>query len=164
MMTFKQYQTASARTAATDMTDADRRENAGMMIVGEFGEWLDIVKKHKFQGHPLDRDALRNEFGDVMWGISECATIIGCELKASTRPVANAPPINVACGVAFLALSLQTGTVKPADVHYVVSDLVHLIEEYGFTLDEVLVANVEKLARRYPAGFSISASINRGEA
>ena len=162
MMTFKQYQTTSARTAPTGLSDADRRENAGMMIVGEFGEWLDIVKKHKFQGHPLDRDALRNEFGDVFWGLAECATVLGCPLEARPRPTSGTTPINVACGVAFLALGLQTGTAKPADVYYVVGDLVHLIEEYGFTLDEVLTANVAKLARRYPDGFSVEASINRG--
>ena len=63
--------------------------------------------------------------------------------------------------VAFLALGLQVRTARPADLHYVVSDLVHLIVEHGFALDEVLRANVAKLRARYPAGFSVEASINR---
>ena len=34
---------------------------------------------------------------------------------------------------------------------------------YGFDLGDVAAANVEKLRRRYPDGFSVEASRNRGE-
>ena len=34
---------------------------------------------------------------------------------------------------------------------------------YGFDLGDVAAANVEKLRRRYPDGFSVERSVNRGE-
>jgi NTP pyrophosphatase (non-canonical NTP hydrolase) len=36
-------------------------------LTGEAGEVADIVKKHLFQGHALDRGKLRDELGDVLW-------------------------------------------------------------------------------------------------
>ena len=162
-MNLKEYQTISARTAPTDLSDADRRENAAMMIVGEFGELLDILKKHRFQGHELDRDALRGEFGDVMWGISECFTIEGWTMDARTIYEATPSPIVVAYIVAGIAVDL-VGLGCGADRGRLMDlsgDLVQLIEAHGFTLYEVLEHNVAKLARRYPDGFSVEASINR---
>ena len=34
----------------------------------------------------------------------------------------------------------------------------------GFTLDEVMEHNIEKLKKRYPNGFEVERSLNRGEA
>ena len=34
---------------------------------------------------------------------------------------------------------------------------------YGFDLGDVAAANVEKLRRRYPDGFSVERSVNRGD-
>ena len=39
----------------------------------------------------------------------------------------------------------------------------HAASVLGVTLDDVAAANVEKLRRRYPDGFSSERSINRGE-
>ena len=41
--------------------------NMGLGIGGEGGEIEDIIKKHVFQGHPLDIDKLIIEIGDIMW-------------------------------------------------------------------------------------------------
>ena len=160
-MTLEEYRAISARTAPTDLCDSLRRENAGLGIVGEFGEVVDLLKKMRFQGHVPRPGHLVEEFGDCLWYAAEIATVLGCDLEAHTRPTTDPTVINVACGVAFLALGLQVRTARPADLHYVVSDLVHLIHEPGFALDEVLDANVAKLRARYPAGFSVEASINR---
>jgi len=40
---------------------------AAMGMSGESGEFMDIIKKATFQGHPLDRDKLINELGDILW-------------------------------------------------------------------------------------------------
>lgn len=39
--------------------------NALMGLAAEAGESLDILKKHMFQGHPLDTEKLIKELGDV---------------------------------------------------------------------------------------------------
>lgn len=40
---------------------------AALGLAGEIGEVVDCIKKHVFHGHPLDRDMLIKELGDVEW-------------------------------------------------------------------------------------------------
>lgn len=83
--------------------------NAVMGLCGESGECIDLMKKHMFQGHPLDREKLMKELGDVAWYLAEAAT----------------------------ALEIP--------------------------LEEILQGNLDKLHKRYPAGFSAEKSMHRGE-
>ena len=46
------------------------------------------------------------------------------------------------------------------DVLWYVACIAHW---YGFDLSDVATANVEKLRKRYPDGFSVERSINRGD-
>ncbi len=48
-------------------------------LTGESGEFADLVKKHMFQGHELDRDKMIEELGDVLWYIFEGARVLGIE-------------------------------------------------------------------------------------
>ena len=81
--------------------------NAVMGLCGESGEVTDLVKKHFFQGHELDRDKMAEELGDVAWYLAETCEIL------------------------------------------------------GLNLSDVLQGNIEKLAKRYPDGFSSERSIHR---
>lgn len=83
--------------------------NAVMGLCGEAGEAIDLVKKQRFQGHPLDRDALIKELGDAAWYLAEAA------------------------------------------------------QGLGVLLEEILRRNLDKLRRRYPAGFSVEGSMRREE-
>lgn len=81
--------------------------NGALGLTGEAGEVGDIIKKHIFHGHDLDREALYKELGDVCW---------------------------------YLAL---------------------LCESLNISIRDVVKMNIDKLMKRYPKGFSESASINR---
>lgn len=59
--------------------------NAVMGLCGEAGEAIDLVKKQRFQGHPLDRDALVKELGDVAWYLAEAAQGLGVPLEDIMR-------------------------------------------------------------------------------
>jgi len=83
--------------------------NKALGLCGEAGEVAELLKKHLYHGHPLDREKLRNELGDVLWYVATLA-----------------------------------------------SDL-------GIPLSDVASGNVDKLRRRYPEGFSVERSVNRGE-
>lgn len=83
--------------------------NGALGLTGEAGEVSDMIKKHIFHGHDLNRGELVKELGDCAW---------------------------------YLAL---------------------LCTAIDISLEEVLIANIEKLRNRYPEGFSESASINRTE-
>lgn len=78
-----------------------------MGTAGEAGEALELVKKHIFQGHELDRTHLAKELGDVAWYIAMAADAL------------------------------------------------------GFTLDDILQMNIEKISGRYPDGYDDDCSIYR---
>lgn len=101
------YQALAMRTLNPKLSTSEVLENAVMGLCGESGEAIDLVKKHLFQGHELDRDALAAELGDIAWYLAEAATALGLDL------------------------------------------------------DDVLAANISKLAKRYPEGFSEEQSIHR---
>ena len=83
--------------------------NAVMGLCGEAGEAIDLVKKQRFQGHPLDREALIGELGDIAWYLAEAAYGLGVPLEV------------------------------------------------------ILRRNLDKLRKRYPAGFSTARSLRRDE-
>lgn len=52
-----------------------------MGLNGEAGECVDILKKHLFQGHDLDKEHIAKELGDVSWYIAVTAAAIGYDLE-----------------------------------------------------------------------------------
>ena len=73
------YQRMAMRTAG-DKSE-NYLDNAIMGLCGEVGECADIVKKHHFQGHDLDREKLKDELSDVCWYVALLATALGLTLE-----------------------------------------------------------------------------------
>lgn len=71
------YQMAAMRTANEKCLNL---ANAGLGLTGEAGEAADIIKKHLFHGHELDKEALVKELGDVLWYVALAADLIGVKL------------------------------------------------------------------------------------
>ena len=55
--------------------------NGALGLCGEAGEVGDLVKKHLFQGHELNREKIIDELGDVAWYIAETAYALGVDLE-----------------------------------------------------------------------------------
>lgn len=106
-MNANDYQKEAMTLLNPDIPPKDVLVNAVMGLCGESGECVDHVKKHLFQGHPLEKDKLIKELGDVAWYLAEAAT----------------------------ALEVPLG--------------------------DILQANLDKLHKRYPQGFSTERSQNR---
>ena len=77
------YQQQAMRTAgdlaATSFKDALIVSALG--LTGEAGEVADLVKKHVAQGHPLDRERLILEAGDVAWYLARLCTALDVSLS-----------------------------------------------------------------------------------
>lgn len=80
-MTINEYQELALRTLNPALGPKDVLINGVMGLCGESGEAIDIVKKHLAQGHPLDREKLAKELGDVAWYLAETAHAIGYPLE-----------------------------------------------------------------------------------
>lgn len=107
-MTINEYQQLAMRTLNPALDRQEVLLNSVMGLCGESGEAIDLVKKHRMQGHALDREKFIAELGDIAWYLAEAATALDVELET------------------------------------------------------VFKANIEKLQKRYPEGFSAEKSMHRG--
>ena len=107
-MNFNEYQRLAQRTS-NSRGNMSKLINGVMGLNGEAGECIDIIKKNEYQGHPLDKDKLKDEVGDVLWYIAE------------------------------------------------------ICEGLGIGMEDVAIHNIEKLKKRYPDGFEVEKSVNRGK-
>lgn len=80
-MTVNEYQKQAMRTLNPELDKKDVLINGVMGLCGESGEVIDIVKKHLAQGHPLDREKMVKELGDVAWYLAETAYALDVDLE-----------------------------------------------------------------------------------
>ena len=76
----KEYQKLAMKTLNPSLTKKDMLVNGVMGLNGESGEVIDIVKKHMFHGHELDKDKIKKELGDVMWYVAEVCEALDLSL------------------------------------------------------------------------------------
>ena len=80
-MTINEYQQNALRTEAGGNNAYSRILNGLMGLNGEAGEAIDILKKHLFQGHELDKEHIAKELGDIAWYLAVSADAIGYDLE-----------------------------------------------------------------------------------
>ena len=80
-MEINEYQLLAMRTLNKELDKKDILTNSVMGLCGESGEACDIVKKHLFHSHELDRDSLIKELGDVAWYLAEASEALGISLE-----------------------------------------------------------------------------------
>lgn len=75
-MSFSEYQKKALRTAGNiDYAIL------GLGIAGESGEVADYLKKVLGHGHPLDKDIMAKELGDILWYIAVLCERVGVPLE-----------------------------------------------------------------------------------
>ena len=77
-MTINEYQKLALRTAKEKCRSL---ANCALGLVGESGECADLIKKHLFHDHALDKTHLAKELGDVAWYLAVAAYSIGYDLE-----------------------------------------------------------------------------------
>ena len=79
-MTLNEYQQLALRTESHE-TEYPRILQGLMGLNGEAGECIDILKKHLFHGHELDKQHVAKELGDVLWYVAQSADALGYTLE-----------------------------------------------------------------------------------
>ena len=80
-MTINEYQMLAMRTLNPALDKKDVLINGVMGLCGESGEAIDLVKKHLHQGHPLDKEGIVKELGDIAWYLAETAYALDVDLE-----------------------------------------------------------------------------------
>lgn len=84
-LTANDYQNQAMKTLNPSLSKRDVLINGVMGLCGEAGEAIDLVKKHLHQGHPLDKDKLVKELGDIAWYLAETAYALDLPLEIVLR-------------------------------------------------------------------------------
>ena len=79
-ISFNEYQ-LEAFKLISEKGKADLLTNGVLGLAGESGECCDIIKKHKYQGHELNKDDLIEELGDVLWYVAETCSGLNITLE-----------------------------------------------------------------------------------
>lgn len=87
-MNFKDYQVLTGRTMPKMIIGKNNRYyddrafvNYCLGLAGETGEFIDLVKKEKFHGHPPDDDKKMKELGDILHYLTGLCTMYGYSLE-----------------------------------------------------------------------------------
>ncbi len=84
-MNANDYQRAAMRSLNPALTKQEMLLNALMGLCGESGEAIDLMKKHLYQGHDLNREKLIKELGDIAWYLAEAAAALDENLSDVLR-------------------------------------------------------------------------------
>ena len=166
-MTLNEYQTAAARTIATDDT-VDMERHALHGLTAEIGELLDSC-------YGKDLDHTIKECGDVCWMVAELCTAHGWFLGDIVHGLGGS--WGMSCAVqAAIANGLLNGTYQKVlqghecDVETAKRALGDIFRNVmgvagccGSAPDDVLQTNIDKLKARYPAGFDPDRSLHRAD-
>lgn len=79
-MDLDEYQTLATRTMKAGQNPRDDLAMTGLGLAGEAGECVDLLKKHLFHGHDLDKNAITKELGDVLWYVATLAKTLDLSL------------------------------------------------------------------------------------
>jgi NTP pyrophosphatase (non-canonical NTP hydrolase) len=78
-MNLNEYQELALRTAGD--RGKDQLSYLALGLSGESGEFADAIKKIVYHGHPMDRESLKHELGDVLWYLALLADELGMTLN-----------------------------------------------------------------------------------
>ena len=80
-MDIMDYQVKAKRTVNKDLLFNEQVSNLCMGLAGETGEVVDYVKKSIYHGHSLEIIKLAEELGDLMWYLTNIASLYGIPMN-----------------------------------------------------------------------------------
>ena len=148
-LTLDEYQVQALRTANGIENQTDRRFNALLGLIGEAGE----LAENAFR-----RPAVASEFGVQYFEFVETVIDFGGLAETVKHELFHKHPKGHK--IKEPELTRENRREELGDILWY---LTWLCSEFGLSLEEVANANIAKLRKRYPDGFSVDRSINRVE-
>lgn len=142
------------------LTDKYNHTGVRLGLVGEIGELANLIKKQKYHGHDVPREKYVEELGDCFWYAT--ALFIREQRRTTLWPAWSAELLVGDMTSADVCLYAAECAVSGGCLD-VLAWLSAFCDLLGVTRDECLVANVHKLRKRYPDGYSSAASIARAD-
>jgi NTP pyrophosphatase (non-canonical NTP hydrolase) len=146
-MNWQEYVEQSART---DADHGDGYELVGLF--GELGELVDLLKKDLWHGVKAKPERVLEEVGDVLWHIAVVCRKYGVEIeKLMDFDLGRDARGEVLYLIGWSCIVLADDVVR--STRSIPPALSAILKRYGYTLEDAMQANIDKLQRRYPEGF-----------
>lgn len=158
-ISFAEYHKMAQRTASTT-TARDKLINGALGLCGEVNEYV-----HE----KLFVESRVKEAGDVMWYVAELAEGLGVTI-ADIAEIEDDGGADIFHEAALIAdavkkYAFQGHRIEKYEImlglNGIMSSIARRMNDFGYTMDEILRGNVEKLLKRYPNGFEADRSIHR---
>jgi len=126
----------------------NQKERAKLGIIGELGEVAEVLKKFlRGDFDKVERDKrLLKELGDTGYYIAIDLKLAGFDIKDIIDYQNKVDYVSVFDLAFYFTEYMENENVRTANSH--VMCFVQLVEYYGFTIEQVMQANIEKLADR----------------
>ena len=82
---FRRWQAEVSRLSTHYDPNADCLVKNALGLAGEVGEVVELIKKDRYHGLPLDADKLRSEVGDVLWYLTDLCAQAGFTLADAAQ-------------------------------------------------------------------------------
>ena len=172
-MTLTEYARLAQRTASTK-TKKEKIGHGILGLIGEAGEIIDIIKKHKYMGMPeeLALEKMVDEAGDYMWYLVELCTGLELDIENVFTVAATWHTLIDTTEEAAVELVGRSADLYDYDdenvldidsIYDAVCCYLDMLELAKIDKQQVLIHNIEKLKKRYPEGFSADRSNERYE-
>lgn len=149
---FEEY---SKRAAETQMESCKNEDYLRLGLISEIGELAAIFKRAIRGDFKLEdkRQDILLELGDICWYLDRLYGLDGYEFGNILTPNSHAISVPV----------LIWDMTECIDAYYIIVNIVDIARTLGFTIWDVLTANVEKLAKRKERGLITGSGDHRGE-
>lgn len=181
MISFSEFEEKCAVLFVKPQTREGKFLHACVGIAGEAGELLDAIKKHWIYGKLFDAENVVEECGDILFYLSQACRNAGVEFDSlDTKQVHALVPVphvliqcvnNIYGSAARLfdvAVDWQMGEVHcigkvefRRDAMRILNEVESLLLGIDLTLQDAFQSNVNKLAKRYPQGYTDQSAIER---
>ena len=132
-MEIKEFQLKSTRTLNQALPKDMNIVNMCLGAYGEFSEVSELIKKHVFQGHELNREKVKEELGDTLKYLLDNMVVKVLSYKGKVFGIE--PPMFVELEVTYTEPGFKgntsTGTLKPATLETGYNVNVPLFVEIG---------------------------------
>jgi hypothetical protein len=164
MVTVDNYEELASTTCKDLGSLEANNTHMQMGIYTESAELIDVLKKQLAYGKDIDWVNVKEEIGDAFWYLANFCKFNGMsfseEVDSTNYWITGFTKEKAMYDELKFIMTCTTNISENFDI--ILGNYMSIIASYtDFTLDEILQVNIDKLAARYPEGFSSYYALNR---
>jgi NTP pyrophosphatase (non-canonical NTP hydrolase) len=164
-ISYNNYEELASATCKDLGTEGANILHMKMGIMTESAEVVDILKKKHAYGKEIDFNHMKEELGDLLWYAANYCKFMNIDFANIVDNIAHEPLYDRSTDFSLYELmeliTINATALDVSSIYDIIDLTLYAIEQIDGNLDEILTTNINKLAARYPEGFSSYYALNR---